>query len=336
VNGATALDRGGRGTLVAIGNFDGVHRGHQEVLRQTVERSAAEGLLPVVLTFDPHPARILGRTPPSVLTPLPRKAELLRAQAPSLQVVAQPFDAAFAAQEPEDFARHFLKETLGARWVVVGQNFRFGRARAGDFDALRALGAALGFSVSATPVVGDARGRWSSTRVRAALASGDLEDANDVLGRPHELSGVVIEGQRRGRTIGFPTANLGGVPQAIPAYGVYAVEAYALEGGSGSGAAGGGAGEGGTGRATRLGGGVANIGVRPTLAAGFSVEVHLFDFDGDLYGKRLRVGLVSRLREERTFGSFGELTAQIGRDAEEARRRLEERAGRVDGERATE
>lgn len=318
VNGASALDREGQETLVAIGNFDGVHRGHQEVLARSLARAAAEGLKPVVLTFSPHPAEALGRTAPAVLSPLARKVELIVGHAPEITVVAQPFNRDFASLTPEQFARSFLRESLGARGIVVGQNFRFGKGRAGDFSTLEQLGAKLGFSVSATPLVGDGRGNWSSTRVRTALAAGELDDATLVLGRYHELSGVVIEGFKRGRTIGFPTANLGQVPQAVPAFGVYAVQVFSLEGQASSD----GQPDPADGDERFLAGGVANIGVRPTLAAGFSAEVHLFDFERDLYGQRLRVKLVSRLREERKFASFDELRAQIGRDAELARSTL--------------
>ncbi|RYE87802.1 MAG: riboflavin biosynthesis protein RibF [Myxococcales bacterium] len=288
--------------MVVIGNFDGVHRGHQALLHEATSHSRAAGLSPRVLTFSPHPAEALGRAAPPVLTPVDRKAELLREHFPEVEVVVQPFDDGFAAQSPEQFAR-FLREALGARQVMVGQNFRFGQGRAGDFARLRQLGAELGFDAQAIRLQGDGRGVWSSTRVRQALAAGDLADATALLGRPHELEGVVEHGQHRARTLGFPTANLGGVVQARPSNGVYAVRAWRVEPGA----------------LTPLGGGVANIGLRPTVAAGFAIEAHVFDFTGDLYGARVRLHLVARLRDERTFGGIDELRSQIGQDATAAR-----------------
>ena len=305
VPGAAALDRGGLGTLVAIGNFDGVHRGHRAVLERAVARARSERLVPAVLTFHPHPAEVLGRPTPAVLTPLPRKVTLLRAVDPDLRVVVHPFDAAFAAQTPESFAAELLRRDLDARVVVVGQNFKFGRGRAGTFETLRDLGKRLGFDVWAEPIAGDSAGRWSSTRARAAVAAGDTDDARAVLGRSYELEGTVVHGQHRARTLGFPTANLEGVAEAIPAFGVYAVEVERVTAPGEDG--------------TALAGGVANIGVRPTVAAGFAVEAHLFDVATDLYGARLRLRLVRRLRDERTFAGVDALRAQIAEDALAAR-----------------
>jgi riboflavin kinase/FMN adenylyltransferase len=203
-----------------------------------------------------------------------------------------------------------LASRLSARVVVVGQNFRFGKARQGDFDALVHLGERLGFETRTHPLVGDAAGPWSSTRIRGALGRGDLDAAAEMLGRPHMISGVVVAGDRRGRTIGFPTANLDEVEEALPPWGVYAVLVDREEAGA---------------RAAALAKGVANIGVRPTVkpgATGPSVEVHLFDWSGDLYGERLRVHLIERLRPEQKFAGIDELKAQIGRDAAAARARL--------------
>jgi riboflavin kinase/FMN adenylyltransferase len=291
---------------VVIGNFDGVHRGHQALLHEATRRSQQEGLRPVVLTFAPHPAEALGRAAPPLLTPLERKVELIHRHAPAVQVIVQPFDAVFAARSPEDFAR-FLRDELDARGVVVGRNFRFGKARAGDFSTLGQLGQQFQFWVEAIPLVGDERSNWSSTRVRGALAAGDLADANQVLGRPHELDGVVVQGQQRARHLGFPTANLDAVPQAPPAHGVYAVQVAQVQP---------------QGPPRPLGGGVANIGLRPTVAAGFAIEAHIFGLQQDLYGSRLRISLIARLREERAFQGIDALRAQIARDAEDARQAL--------------
>ncbi|HLM74690.1 MAG TPA: riboflavin biosynthesis protein RibF, partial [Polyangiaceae bacterium] len=261
----------GPGSLMVIGNFDGVHRGHQAVLREAAADAEARGLDLLILTFHPHTAKVLRRTEPPVLTVLPRKLELMERVVPGAGVAVETFDLAWAAQSPAEFAERILVQRFDARVVVVGKNFRFGKDRAGDFGDLTRLGEQLGFETRSHPMVGDERGPWSSSRVRDAIARGDVEDAARILGRPHMLSGVVEEGDKRGRTIGFPTCNLPRVPQALPANGVFAVLVDRVAEG---------------GRAAALARGVANIGVRPTVKAGDArplVEVFLFDFEGDLY-----------------------------------------------------
>ncbi len=290
-------------TLCAIGNFDGVHRGHQAVLLSAEREAKKSGLEPIVLTFDPHPAVVLGRTPPLVLTPMPRKTELIGRYAPAIRVIVRRFDLALAALSPEEFASRVLVGELGAAEVVVGNNFRFGRGRSGDLGVLRSLGASLGFDVRATELTGDERGPWSSTRARAAVAAGDWDDVRHVLGRPHALTGAVVHGDRRGRTIGFPTANLDGVAEALPPDGVYAVLVDRIDGAT----------------TTALARGVANVGSRPTVAAGRAIEAHLFDFDEDLYGSQLRLHLIAHLRPERRFSGLDALKAQIAADAMAAR-----------------
>ena len=313
--GAAARDPSQRddaqaGSLVVIGNFDGVHRGHQALFAEAAAEAERRGLRPIALTFSPHPALVLGRAPPPILTTLPRKIELIERARPPLGVVVEAFDQAFSEQTPEEFARHVLAERLGAAVVVVGDDFRFGHRRAGDLPALARLGERYGFEAHSHPLVGDEGGRWSSTRVREAIARGDLEEARRILSRPHMLSGVVVEGDRRGRTIGFPTCNLAEVAEALPPFGVYATLVDRT---------------GDDGRPRALARGVANLGVRPTVkdpSAPPTVEVHLLDHDEDLYGARLRVHLVSRLRPERRFSGIEELRAQISADAAEARQRL--------------
>ena len=298
-----------RARIVAIGNFDGVHRGHQAVLADAIRDAEARGLVACALTFTPHPAEALGRMAPPKLTTLARKIELFHRVAPTVEPVVERFDRAFSEQTPAEFAERVLAQRLHARVVVVGHNFRFGRAREGDFAALSRLGARLGFETRSQTLLGDARGPWSSTRVREALARGALDEANAMLGRPHMVSGTVIQGDQRGRTIGFPTCNLGGVEEALPAFGVYAVLVDREE----------------DGRTSSLARGVANIGVRPTVKVGEarpSVEVHLFDLEADLYGARLRVHLIERLRPEQKFAGIEALKAQIARDADDARARL--------------
>jgi riboflavin kinase/FMN adenylyltransferase len=295
---------GGPGRVVVIGNFDGVHRGHQALLAEAREGATAAGLEPCVLTFQPHPAVVLGRTPPPLLTTLERRAELL-GRAGAAAVLVRRFDEAFARWSPEHFARELLAEALRAAVVVVGANFRFGNQRAGDLALLRDFGDRLGFAVRTATLRGDAEGPFSSTRVRAALAAGDVEAAALVLGRPHSITGRVVRGDQRGRKLGFPTANVGDVPELVPAHGVYAVHVDVESG------------------PVRLPG-VMNVGVRPTLGGALAPtrEVHVLDWSGDLYGAHLRVHFVSRIREERRFDGLAALRAQIRLDAAEARARL--------------
>ena len=295
---------------LVIGNFDGVHRGHRAILGEAVEHARSSGLETGVLTFAPHPAGVVGRGAPPLLTTLAQRAELTGAIGVD-HLYVRTFDAAFAAWEPEHFARALVAEMLSARFVVVGENIRFGAKRKGDLALLRRLGPTLGFEVRVATVAGDERGPFSSTRVREAIASGDVEEAARVLGRPHAATGVVVRGDQRGRTLQFPTANLDGVAEMLPSRGVYAVTVDREEGGE--------AGR----RFVPLAGGVTNLGVRPTVdGTRLSIEAHLFDFAGDLYGARLRLHWRHRLRDERKFGSLDELKAQIARDAADARDRL--------------
>lgn len=288
---------------MAIGNFDGVHRGHQAVIAQALALAQAESLAPLVLTFNPHPAVVLGRGTLPALTTLDRKLDLLCRESAALKVVVEPFTRELADSEPADFAQRLLVDALGAKLVLVGENFRFGRGRSGDFARLEQLGEALGFRARAAALECDARGPISSTRVRAALEAGELAEVEALLGRPHALTGVVTAGQGKGRSIGVPTANLSGFKEALPPHGVYAVVVDELR-------------EDGF---VALAAGVANFGVRPTLGAGPSFEVHLFDLARDLYGRTLRVHLLGRLREERKFAGLDELREQIARDAAAAR-----------------
>ncbi len=298
------------GSLVVIGNFDGVHRGHRAVLKGSAAEAKERGLALKVLTFVPHPAEALGRTAPARLTSQPRKRELIHAVAHELdadsdvEIVEQHFDRAYADQSAAEFAAR-LRADFAAERVVVGKNFRFGKNREGDFDRLVELGLEAGFSARSETLHGDASGPWSSTRIRAAIARGDLADARQVLGRPHMLSGSVVHGKHLGRTIGFPTANLGGVVEALPSLGVYACAAE-LADASGF---------------RRLGAAAVSIGLNPTTDEDgrVKVEAYVLDFDGDLYEKALRVHLLARLRGEEKFDSLSELVAQIGRDVEATR-----------------
>ena len=300
---ALKADEPGPGSLVAIGNFDGVHLGHRAVIEAALSEASERELRPLVLTFDPHPGQVLGRGARPPLTVLERKVELIERLGSALQVVVEPFTIELSQLTPAQFAREFVVQLLGAKVVIVGENFRFGHGRAGDLATLVALGEEFGFAAHASSLSGDLDGPYSSTRARAGLAAGDLAAVERVLGRPHSITGNVVAGAQRGRTIGVPTANLSDVAEALPPYGVYAVlvDRVSSDG------------------TVALGVGVANIGLRPTVMAGFSMEVHLLDFSADLYGARLRVHLVERLREERKFAGLPELKHQIAQDIAQAR-----------------
>ncbi len=294
-------------SVVVIGNFDGVHRGHQAVLADAAIRARhAENEL-VVLTFDPHPSAVVGRGEPARLTTMPRRIELLERHGAS-RVVVKKFDIAFAAQSPLAFATDLLSKELRASEVVVGQNFRFGQKRAGDFETLAAIGNTLGFTARAHAVAEDDRGAFSSTRARAAVAKGDLDEALAVLGRWHSISGVVKKGDQLGRTLGFPTANLHDIAELSPPDGIYAVLVDEIK----------------EGRPRALARGVMSIGMRPTIAGavGKTSEVFLFDVDRDLYDAQLRAHFVAYLRPELKFDDLDALKAQMKRDEAEARARL--------------
>jgi riboflavin kinase/FMN adenylyltransferase len=294
---------------LVVGNFDGVHLGHQSVLTEAVAVARARGLSPCVLTFDPHPAAVVGTGAPPMLTTLERRAELM-GQLGVERLYVRPFDTAFSSWEPDRFARDLVAGALQARMVVVGQSFRFGARRAGDLALLQKLGAELGFEVTVHATASDARGPFSSTRVREAIAAGDMQEAAAVLGRPHMLSGVVVHGDERGRTIGVPTANMDPVPEMLPPDGVYAVHVDQIQ-------------EDGT--VEPLAAGVTNIGVRPTVTAGGprrTIETYVLGFAGDLYDTGLRLHVVARLREEKKFPSLDELKLQIARDCAAAREKL--------------
>ncbi len=252
--------------------------------------------------FDPHPTAVL--TPeraPTLITSPARRIEVLE-QAGADEVLALPFTPAFASMSPREFAESVLVETCRARAVVVGPDFHFGHRRSGNIDTLRTLGTELGYEVIVVPPVMFEGEPSSSTRIRRVLMDGDVVQAAGMLTRVHDVDGRVIEGDRRGRTIGFPTANLAVDVGMLPADGVYAVIARRLDD-PGS---------------TTLAG-VANLGLRPTVDRDRTFEVHLFDFDAEIYGETLRVGFVERLRGVARFDGIEALRAQIARDADHAR-----------------
>ena len=294
-------------TVLTLGNFDGVHRGHQAIIQTAVRHAAERGGRPTVLTFEPHPIAVLmpDRAPP-IIQSLHDRLETLRGLGVDA-VVLQRFTRAFAAMEPEAFVRDFLLRHIELLHVVVGYNVNFGRDRAGTSETLRTLGARLGFGVDVVgPVVADGE-EASSTRLREALRQGDMARAQRLLGRLYAFRGRVVTGDRRGRTLGFPTANLHLKPGLlIPPDGVYAITAD-VDGASRP--------------------GVLNIGVRPTFGGRRrTIEAHLLDFDGDLYRRWLVVRVVERLRGEVTFAGPEALRAQIGDDVARARRVLAARS----------
>jgi riboflavin kinase/FMN adenylyltransferase len=288
---------------VTVGNFDGVHLGHQTLVAAAVEDARGHGGIAVVLTFDPHPSRVLSpHRAPSALMTLEQKAEALDALGVGALAVL-PFTLEVARMSPDDFAGRILREEVGARLVVVGTGFRFGRGRAGDVARLRELGEELGFAVRAFPPLLHEGEPISSSRVREALARGAVESVPALLGRRYFVDGTVTRGAGRGRTLGIPTANMDVINETLPGGGVYAAWVRV---------------DGGPGRRA-----VVNIGRRPTFGAGDLVlEAHLLEFDADLYDRRLRVEFQARLREERAFAGPAALREQIGRDIAEARRVL--------------
>lgn len=299
---------GWREPAVTIGNFDGVHRGHQALVRRIVERARLSAGTAAVLTFDPHPARVLApeRAPAALTTPA-QKLELLAALGVEA-VAVLPFTPAVAALAPEEFVRAVLAGALGARQVVVGEGFRFGRRQSGDAAGLARLGSAYGFAVEAVAPVLDDGQPVSSSRVREALARGDVDGARRLLGRAFFVDGLVVRGDGRGRSIGVPTANLEPENEILPASGVYAGQVRVADG------------------SWRPA--VVNRGTRPTFAGlGEALEAHLLDYDGDLYGARLRLAFAARLREERRFASPQALVAQIRDDVARARALLSSAAG---------
>jgi riboflavin kinase/FMN adenylyltransferase len=288
--------------VIAPGNYDGVHLGHQALVRSAQRFAQAYGLLTSVLTFDPHPGTFLGATEKPVITKQARRAELLQA-AGADRVFVQHFTHDFAALSPEAFIDSLLAR--GARAVVVGPDWRFGNMRAGDVELLQQLASDRGISVLIEPPVMLNGERVSSTAVREALGAGDVLRATQLLGRVHEIEGTVVLGHQRGRTIGFPTANITLDGVMPPADGVYAVVIRQLNNSE-----------------RVLLRGIANLGNRPTFNAGRSIEVHVFDFDGDLYNQPLRIGFVQRIRGEQRFSGVEELKRQIKLDCDRARELL--------------
>jgi riboflavin kinase/FMN adenylyltransferase len=295
-------------SVVTPGNHDGVHLGHRALIDAAKRTADEHGWRTLAMCFDPHPTAILAPDrAPVLLTEMPRRVELLKG-AGCDDVVVLPFDADFAKTSPDTFVERVLLDACGARGVVVGPDFHFGHKRSGNVDTLRDWGNRVGFSVEVVDPVMYGGKSVSSTRIRRILEEdGNVEDAARMMTRVHEVVGTVVPGDHRGRKIGFPTANLDVEPVQLPKDGVYSVVGRVL----------------GEARPSLLRG-VANLGMRPTFGAGRSVEAHFFDFSGDLYDKRVRVGFVSHIRGERKFEGLQKLQAQIDRDCKKAENALEE------------
>lgn len=293
---------------VTIGNFDGLHRGHQAMLARLKDVAAARGLPTCVLNFEPHPREFFAPDEaPARLSSLREKAELLASWGIDRFHVFR-FSREFAALSPEDFIRRVLADTLAARYVLVGDDFRYGAKRAGDFALLQSAAEASGFDAEFLPTVEVDGERASSTAVRTALAAGELDRAVSLLGRPYSISGRVVDGDKLGRQIGFPTANIQLKHNRPPLMGIFAVEVAGL--------------------AEHPLPGVASLGRRPTVKnpdAAPVLEVHLFDFDADIYRRRVRVDFLAKLRDEAKYPDLDRLVAQIHRDCEAARLFLAQR-----------
>jgi len=287
-------------TAIAIGSFDGVHLGHRAMFASVCDRARRRGLTPSVLTFEPLPREFFSpANAPARLSSLGEKIAAI-GQAGIECVFAQRFDARFAALTPDEFALR-LRDTYRARWVMTGQDFRYGAQRKGDTASLAAAARALGFELEVLPPVTVLGERVSSTAVREALAGGDLAHAARLLGRPYAICGHVVHGAKRGRSMGFPTANVRLARPRAPLTGIFAVKCF--------------------GAATRGLEGVASLGMNPAIRKDgpATLEAFLFDFSGDLYGRRLTIEFVKKLRDEADFASVDELAAQIRRDCDAAR-----------------
>jgi riboflavin kinase/FMN adenylyltransferase len=292
-----------RGGVVALGNFDGFHRGHQAVVARAREVAHERGAPLIVATFDPHPVRLFDPdAPPFRLTTLDQRARLFAAAGADAMLIFH-FDESLAGVSAQDFVTEWLIGRAGATSVVTGQDFTYGKGRSGSVATLSAIGPSLGLATEAVPPVSEAGGPISSSRIREALQAGDCETATRLLTRPFTIEGVVQHGDKLGRTIGFPTANIELGSYLRPRYGVYAVRGRLPDG--------------------RLLDGAANLGIRPQFDPPKELlEPHFFDFAGDLYGQKVEVEFISFIRPEAKFDGLGALTAQIEADCVEAKRRL--------------
>ena len=305
IHGALSLPEPLPGSVVTLGAFDGVHLGHQALIARAVAAAKQQRLPSIAYTFDPHPAKVLApKVAPRTLTSVAERVRLMRSYGID-RVIVEPFDASFASITADNWVERYLVDRLHPKRVVVGFNFSYGKARGGSPEHLTETGAKFGFEVEIVDAVVIEGIVVSSTRVREFLLEGNVEGAALMLGRPFAITGTVVRGDQRGRTIGFPTANVEPDHELLPEHGVYASRADLGD---------------------RVVDSVTNVGKRPTFSGQHvTVETHLIDESIDLYGKPLRVELIARLREERRFDGIDALKAQLTKDVQSAKRVLSER-----------
>ncbi len=304
------LDTALAGASVTIGNFDGVHKGHQALIERTCAKAAAQGLTSVIVTFDPHPLRVLAnRKTPPFITLTGQKLALISQYGPQVALLL-PFDTDMAALSPEQFVRQYLVDGLNMKELTIGYDYHLGKGRRGDHLQLTEIGSRLGFNVERLDPVALGGAIVSSTRIRDLVESGDVWDARPLLGRFYQVEGEVVHGMKRGgKLLGFPTANLKLVDELFPKPGVYAVWVE-VDGDPHQ--------------------GVANIGKNPTFGNdALSVEAHILDYDRDIYGRDIRVHFVQRIRDERKFNGIDELKERISRDVQIGRQILARPEGRI-------
>ena len=291
-------------SVITLGNFDGVHLGHQGLIRMVIGRAREIQGQSMVVTFRPHPLKILApeKCPP-LISLYEEKIKLFEKLGIDV-LVKIPFTLNFAEMSPKEFVKTILCDLLGAKEIYVGFNYRFGKGRKGTTQTLKAMGEEFGFRVNEVEQISLNNEVISSTKIRQLLKAGEVEHAAGLLGRPYAITGIVIKGDSRGKTLGFPTANIASRHTLIPADGVYAVRLFARD---------------------RHYDGIVNIGVRPTFDTGsLVIEVHIFDFNEDLYGEEITIFFIKKLRQEKKFDSADALIAQITRDISEAKIVLQE------------
>lgn len=304
IHDLTELQSPLRKPVLTIGNFDGVHRGHLALFERVKIRARTIGGVSVVMTFQPHPIKIMKpEKAPLLITPTQQKLALI-AQAAIHTILCLPFDATFAAISAENFVQDILVGKIGVKELVVGYDYTFGHNRTGDIELLRGMGKSLGFQVHVVQPVLMGKRVVSSTSIRELIRAGELAEAKKLLGRDYQICGTVVKGKNRGgRLLGFPTANLELVDELTPKEGVYAVKVVIDD---------------------RLYNGVTNIGHNPTFGQGpLSIETHILDYSGDLLGQTIRVNFMHRLRAEKTYKGIEELARQIDLDIKVAREHLE-------------
>jgi riboflavin kinase/FMN adenylyltransferase len=317
VRGTGRLSRPLNRPVLTIGNFDGVHLGHRAILEIVVDRARSLGGEAILLTFEPHPRKIVQPDrPPSLLATLEQKAELLDAAGIDVLIV-ESFDLEFAQTPPEVFVNEYIQRRIAPTEVYVGYDFHFGRDREGSMRLLAETGPRLGFSVTVIPEITMGERDVNSTRIRDLLGTGQVKEAAELLGRPFSVRGSIVEGMKRGRGMGFPTANLAPDNEMLPHAGVYICAVRFLDDGD-------------PGRGEVIPA-VTNLGYRPTFDDQRSLvaEAHLMDFSGDLYGRKVDLDFLERLRPEQKFESIDELKLQIGRDVDTARSWLQEHSEEI-------